>query len=84
MYAALSGLLDENPFSEDGQLRVPTGLSRVLEVLKEALGLLTSFQVHADISLQLFAYLFFFINASLFNALMDRGEITRRPRTGNP
>ncbi|GLD48920.1 ras-associating and dilute domain-containing protein-like protein [Lates japonicus] len=31
--------------------------------------------VHPDISLQLCAYLFFFINASLFNALMERGSV---------
>lgn len=75
MYSALSGLLDGNPFSESGQLRVPDGLESILEVLKEALKLLTAFQVHPDISLQLCAYLFFFINASLFNTLMERGKI---------
>lgn len=75
MYAALPGLMDGNPFSESGQLRVPEGLSEILDVLKEALKLLTAFQVHPDISLQLCAYLFFFINASLFNALMERGSV---------
>ncbi|KAK2833020.1 hypothetical protein Q5P01_016909 [Channa striata] len=75
MYSALPGLLDGNPFSDSGQLRVPDGLSDILKVLKEALMLLTAFQVHPDISLQLCAYLFFFINASLFNILMERGSI---------
>ncbi|KAG7505385.1 ras-associating and dilute domain-containing protein-like isoform X2 [Solea senegalensis] len=75
MYSALPGLLDGNPFSESGRLRAPDGLGSTLEVLKEALKLLTAFQVHPDISLQLCAYLFFFINASLFNALMDRGSV---------
>ncbi|KAM4717875.1 ras-associating and dilute domain-containing protein-like isoform 2-T2 [Anableps anableps] len=75
MYSALTGLLDGNPFTEDGQLRVPDSLSSILEVLKEALKLLTAFQVHPDISLQLCAYLFFFINASLFNTLMERGSV---------
>ncbi|XP_017274994.1 RA_Radil_like and Myo5p-like_CBD_Rasip1 domain-containing protein isoform X2 [Kryptolebias marmoratus] len=75
MYSALSGLLDGNPFSESGRLRVPDGLSDIMEVLKEALKLLTAFQVHPDISLQLCAYLFFFINASLFNSLMERGSV---------
>ncbi|XP_028455577.1 ras-associating and dilute domain-containing protein-like isoform X1 [Perca flavescens] len=75
MYSVLPGLLDGNPFSEGGQLRVPDGLDGILEVLKEALKLLTAFQVHPDISLQLCAYLFFFINASLFNALMERGSV---------
>ncbi|XP_029015316.1 ras-associating and dilute domain-containing protein-like [Betta splendens] len=76
MYSALPGLLDGNPFTESGHLRVPDGLGGILEVLKEALMLLTAFQVHPDISLQLCAYLFFFINASLFNALMERGSIS--------
>ncbi|XP_067333519.1 ras-associating and dilute domain-containing protein-like isoform X2 [Channa argus] len=75
MYSALPGLLDGNPFSDSGQLRVPDGLSDILKVLKEAMLLLTAFQVHPDISLQLCAYLFFFINASLFNILMERGSI---------
>ncbi|XP_031717949.1 ras-associating and dilute domain-containing protein-like [Anarrhichthys ocellatus] len=75
MYSALPGLLDGNPFSESGQLRVPDELGGILEVLKEALKLLTAFQVHPDISLQLCAYLLFFINASLFNALMERGSV---------
>uniref|UniRef100_A0AAV2KD26 Uncharacterized protein n=1 Tax=Knipowitschia caucasica TaxID=637954 RepID=A0AAV2KD26_KNICA len=75
MYSALPGLLEGNPFSDTGQLKVPEGLSHVLDVLKEALKLLTAFQVHPDISLQLCAYLFFFINASLFNALMERGSV---------
>ncbi|XP_033827312.1 ras-associating and dilute domain-containing protein-like [Periophthalmus magnuspinnatus] len=74
MYSALPGLLEGNPFSDTGQLKVPEGLGHVLDVLKEALKLLTAFQVHPDISLQLCAYLFFFINASLFNALMERGS----------
>ncbi|XP_029363886.1 ras-associating and dilute domain-containing protein-like isoform X2 [Echeneis naucrates] len=76
MYSALPGLLDGNPFSESGQLRVPDGLSGIMEVLKETLRLLTAFQVHPDISLQLCAYLFFFINASLFNTLMERGSVS--------
>ncbi|KAM8844873.1 ras-associating and dilute domain-containing protein-like isoform 2-T2 [Spinachia spinachia] len=75
MYSSLPGLLDGNPFSVSGQLRVPDGLDGVLEVLKEALKLLAAFQVHPDISLQLCAYLLFFINASLFNALMERGSV---------
>uniref|UniRef100_H3D111 Ras association and DIL domains 2a n=1 Tax=Tetraodon nigroviridis TaxID=99883 RepID=H3D111_TETNG len=75
MYPALPGLLEGNPFSEGGQLRLPAGLSSILEVLKETLKLAKAFQVHPDISLQLCAYLFFFINASMFNALMERGSV---------
>ncbi|KAJ3601092.1 hypothetical protein NHX12_032065, partial [Muraenolepis orangiensis] len=74
MYSALPGLLDGNPFSESGQLRVPQGVGVILEVLTETLELLKVFQVHPDISRQLCAYLFYFVNASLFNALMERGS----------
>ncbi|KAI4903694.1 hypothetical protein NFI96_023201 [Prochilodus magdalenae] len=74
LYAVLPGLLDSNPFSESGQLRMPMGVSNILDVLKEALQLLNAFQVHTEISSQLLAYLFFFTNASLFNILMERGS----------
>lgn len=74
MYAVLPGLLDSNPFSESGPLRMPTGVSQILDVLKEALHLLNTFQVHSEITSQLLTYLFFFTNASLFNTLMERGS----------
>ncbi|MBN3314958.1 RADIL protein, partial [Atractosteus spatula] len=74
LYATLPGLLDSNPFSESGQLCIPEGVSSILDILKETLQLLNQYQVHAEIASQLFAYLFFFTNASLFNALMERGS----------
>ncbi|RXN00965.1 Ras-associating and dilute domain-containing protein [Acipenser ruthenus] len=74
LYTALPGLLDSNPFSESGQLRVPDGVNHILEILKETLQLLNQYEVHSEIASQLFAYLFFFTNASLFNALMERGS----------
>ncbi|XP_066560837.1 ras-associating and dilute domain-containing protein [Amia ocellicauda] len=74
LYTALPGLLDSNPFSESGQLRIPEGVSSILDILKETLQLLNHYQVHSEIASQLFAYLFFFTNASLFNALMERGS----------
>ena len=77
MYCALPGLLDGNPFSESVQLRVPGGVRVILGVLSETLKLLKVFLVHPDISRQLCAYLFYFINASIFNALMERGERER-------
>ncbi|KAI1896603.1 hypothetical protein AGOR_G00096470 [Albula goreensis] len=74
LYTVLPSLLDSNPFSENGQLLVPEGISSILDILKQTMQLLSSFQVHAEITSQLFAYLFFFTNASLFNALMERGS----------
>ncbi|XP_016102087.1 ras-associating and dilute domain-containing protein-like [Sinocyclocheilus grahami] len=74
MYAMLPGLLDSNPFSESSQLCMPAGVIQILDVLKEALHLLNTFQVHSEITSQLLTYLFFFTNASLFNRLMERGS----------
>ncbi|KAJ8246364.1 hypothetical protein GJAV_G00266910 [Gymnothorax javanicus] len=74
LYTALPGLLDSNPFSDSGQLTVPEGVRSILDILKETMRLVTTFQVHREIASQLFAYLFFFTNASLFNTLMERGS----------
>ncbi|KAG7247635.1 hypothetical protein CRUP_027514, partial [Coryphaenoides rupestris] len=57
MYSALPGLLDGNPFKENGQLQVPDRVSVVLEVLMETLGLLKDFlwsrgvQIRANLDL---------------------------------
>uniref|UniRef100_A0A672LU59 Ras-associating and dilute domain-containing protein-like n=1 Tax=Sinocyclocheilus grahami TaxID=75366 RepID=A0A672LU59_SINGR len=48
--------------------------ARMLDVCSQSLRLLRAFDVHPDISAQLFSYLFFFINALLFNLLMERGS----------
>ncbi|XP_062874459.1 ras-associating and dilute domain-containing protein-like isoform X2 [Trichomycterus rosablanca] len=74
LYSVLPGLLDSNPFSESGQIHLPDGVCNILDVLREAVRLLTTFQVHTEICSQLLAYLFFFTNASLFNILMERGS----------
>lgn len=74
LYPLLPGFLDSNPFSESGQLQVPEDVRRVLDICTQTLQLLRGFQVHPEILTQLFAYLFFFINALLFNLLMERGE----------
>lgn len=76
LYPVLPGLLDSNPFSESGQLLVSKDVRRVLEICTKTLQLVRAFQVHPEITSQLFAYLFFFINALLFNLLMERGEHT--------
>ena len=70
----LPGLLDSNPFSENGQVQIPDDVGSVLSILTKTLHLVKDFHVHPEISLQLFTYLFFFINAFLFNLLMERGD----------
>ncbi|XP_075908903.1 ras-associating and dilute domain-containing protein [Petromyzon marinus] len=81
LYAALPGLLDSNPFAcghdaataVDGHLRLSAGVRRVVAIYTATRELLAACAVHADVAAQLFSYLFFFSNASLFNTLMERG-----------
>uniref|UniRef100_A0A8C1S0L2 Si:ch211-176g6.2 n=1 Tax=Cyprinus carpio TaxID=7962 RepID=A0A8C1S0L2_CYPCA len=74
LYPLLPGVLDSHAFSDSGQLQVSSQVRRVLDVCSQSLRLLRVFGVHPDISAQLFSYLFFFINALLFNLLMERGS----------
>ncbi|XP_016296336.1 ras-associating and dilute domain-containing protein [Sinocyclocheilus anshuiensis] len=74
LYPFLPGVLDSHAFSDSGQLQVSSQVRRVLDVCSQSLRLLRAFDVHPDISAQLFSYLFFFINALLFNLLMERGS----------
>lgn len=88
LHPILPGLLDCNPFRESppdlwgsGDCQVPdsNGLQvtgeiwQVVDVLNESWRLLLDCQVHLEVSSQLLGYLFYFINASLFNSLMERG-----------
>ncbi|KAM4623638.1 ras-associating and dilute domain-containing protein-like [Polymixia lowei] len=87
LYPILPGVLDRNPFRESadtetpgrsarvpGSRGLPGEMGQVLEVLTETGRLLSESQVHPEISSQLLTYLFYFINASLFNSLMERGS----------
>ncbi|XP_077101816.1 ras-associating and dilute domain-containing protein isoform X2 [Siphateles boraxobius] len=74
LYPLLPGFLDSDAFSESGTLHVPEDIRRVLHICTQTLRLLRGFQVHPQILQQLFAYIFFFINALLFNLLMERGS----------
>ncbi|XP_028413193.1 ras-associating and dilute domain-containing protein-like [Dendronephthya gigantea] len=78
LYVALPLILDTNPFQklEDDEGRDGDeleGAEIVVQIFQTVYDLITSFHVHHQIVRQLFAYLFFFTNASLFNTLMDRG-----------
>ncbi|XP_051523782.1 ras-associating and dilute domain-containing protein isoform X1 [Myxocyprinus asiaticus] len=74
LYPVLPGLLDSNPFSESGHLHISEDVKGVLDICTKTLQLVRVLHVHPEITLQLFAYLFFFINALLFNLLMERGS----------
>ncbi|KAM6940426.1 ras-associating and dilute domain-containing protein isoform 1-T1 [Xenentodon cancila] len=80
LYVVLPGLLDCNPFPVDssepcwnGGVGFPEPVRRVLQVFQSAQELLQGYQVHPEIQAQMFAYLFFFSNVSLFNQLMEKG-----------
>ena len=78
LYVALPLILDTNLFQklEDDDSRDGDeleGAEIVVQIFQTVYDLITSFHVHPQIVRQLFAYLFFFTNASLFNTLMDRG-----------
>ncbi|XP_077407379.1 ras-associating and dilute domain-containing protein isoform X2 [Vanacampus margaritifer] len=90
LHPILPGFLDCNPFKEgleghsltgegapvlsSNGLTVPVQVQQVLEVLSETQRLLSDCQLHPEISSQLIAFIFYFINASLFNLLMERGS----------
>lgn len=89
LYPILPDLLDCNPFRESPDLQMTRGSAQVLssvglqvpaeiqhlvEVLTDTRRLLSDCQLHPEISSQLIGYLFYFINASLFNSLMERGN----------
>ncbi|XP_045904127.1 ras-associating and dilute domain-containing protein isoform X3 [Micropterus dolomieu] len=80
LYVVLPGLLDCNPFPVDssepcwkGGVGFPEPIRRVLQVFQNTQELLQGYQVHPEIQAQMFAYLFFFSNVSLFNQMMDKG-----------
>lgn len=52
---------------------MPEAVRRALCVFQTTADLMQQYQVHAEIQSQMFAYLFFFTNASLFNLLIDKG-----------
>ncbi|XP_038160250.1 ras-associating and dilute domain-containing protein isoform X1 [Cyprinodon tularosa] len=77
LYPVLPSILDCNPFREspgDGGIHIPVEIRQVVEVLNDSWRLLLDCQVHPEVSSQLVGYLFYFINASLFNSLMERGS----------
>ncbi|KAF7705064.1 hypothetical protein HF521_020350 [Silurus meridionalis] len=74
LYPVLPSLLDTNPFSGNGQVQISNEVAGVLDIFTKTLNLMKDYRVHPEISRQLFTYLFFFINAFLFNLLMERGS----------
>lgn len=82
LYIALPAIIDTNPFTDDdddeentssAEKDVHPSVDVIPQIFQQILDAATEHQVHPQIISQLFAYLFFFSNASLFNALMERG-----------
>ncbi|XP_028991053.1 ras-associating and dilute domain-containing protein-like [Betta splendens] len=74
LYPVLPGLLDCNPFRQSADPRVAGEVRAIVSVLADTWSLLSDAQLHPDIASQLVGYLFYFINASVFNSLMERGS----------
>lgn len=88
LYPILPDVLDCNPFRGspapetngdassvlgNGGLEVPAEIQCIVDILADTWRLLTDCQLHHEISSQLIGYLLFFISASLFNSLMEKG-----------
>ncbi|NXX47812.1 RADIL protein, partial [Tricholaema leucomelas] len=80
LYVSLPALLECNPFQNDcrdswrASPPLPEELRRVVLIYQAALDLLRQYEVHPEITSQMFAYLFFFSNTLLFNQLLDKGS----------
>ncbi|XP_042720268.1 LOW QUALITY PROTEIN: ras-associating and dilute domain-containing protein [Lagopus leucura] len=80
LYISLPALLECNPFQNESHEGwraappLPEELRRVVLIYQAALDLLRQYEVHPEITSQMFAYLFFFSNTLLFNQLLDKGS----------
>ncbi|NWT00176.1 RADIL protein, partial [Mionectes macconnelli] len=80
LYVSLPALLECNPFQSESRESwraappLPEELRRVVLIYQAVLDLLHQYEVHPEITSQMFAYLFFFSNTLLFNQLLDKGS----------
>ncbi|XP_042684137.1 LOW QUALITY PROTEIN: ras-associating and dilute domain-containing protein [Centrocercus urophasianus] len=80
LYISLPALLECNPFQNESHEGwraappLPEELRHVVLIYQAALDLLRQYEVHPEITSQMFAYLFFFSNTLLFNQLLDKGS----------
>ncbi|XP_054849596.1 ras-associating and dilute domain-containing protein [Eublepharis macularius] len=79
LYVSLPALLECNPFQSEGREGwlssppLPEEIRKVVLIYQATLDLLHQYDVHPEITSQMFAYLFFFSNTLLFNQLMEKG-----------
>ncbi|NXL56619.1 RADIL protein, partial [Chordeiles acutipennis] len=80
LYVSLPALLECNPFQSECRESwrpsppLPEELRRIVLIYQAVLDLLRQYEVHPEITSQMFAYLFFFSNTLLFNQLLDKGS----------
>ncbi|XP_010122672.1 PREDICTED: ras-associating and dilute domain-containing protein-like, partial [Chlamydotis macqueenii] len=80
LYVSLPALLECNPFQNEcreswrASPSLPEEIRRVVLIYQAVLDLLRQYEVHPEITSQMFAYLFFFSNTLLFNQLLDKGS----------
>ncbi|NXI37061.1 RADIL protein, partial [Galbula dea] len=80
LYVSLPALLECNPFQNECRESwrtsppLPEELRRVVLIYQATLDLLHQYEVHPEITSQMFAYLFFFSNTLLFNQLLEKGS----------
>ncbi|NXC51437.1 RADIL protein, partial [Penelope pileata] len=80
LYVSLPALLECNPFQKENREGwraappLPEELRRVVLIYQAVLELLRQYEVHPEVTSQMFAYLFFFSNTLLFNQLLDKGS----------
>lgn len=80
LYVALPSIIDINPFqaeeaeneNDNKQQSVHPAIEKIVNIFNSIFETAKEYQVHPQIISQLFAYLFFFSNASLFNTLMEK------------
>ena len=78
----MPAIIETNPFqtddSESDSDNKPDStnpaVAKIVNIFNDILAATKQFQLHPQITSQLFAYLFFFSNASLFNSLMEKGQ----------
>ncbi|XP_071815266.1 ras-associating and dilute domain-containing protein-like isoform X3 [Apostichopus japonicus] len=69
LYDALPTILSANPFADGEE---SSGISNIISIFQGTFDLLNGVSTHPDIISQLYAYLLFFMNAALFNVLLEK------------
>ena len=72
LYSCLPAVLESNPFADDTSNAL--NMTQITQVFTQARQMMVTYDANERISEQLFAYLFFFTNVSLFNTLMEEGR----------